>query len=274
MYEEARYIYSIARTGKREVLGEIGIDKRAVYTVPHKDISAVVHACEPKPYDTRDKSQAEGWVLEHSYVIDQATKRFGSVLPISFDVILRGDDSLIKEWLARNYEHLHRELEGVAGKAEYTIQIYYDYNELASKVLSRTPELNDLHSRIEKESKGKAYLLSKKLDQRLKSLVASEAKCQAERYVSSISSQVEELIADSKSAWTPDGCQNLHLLASYTCLVSQDKVEGLGETLDQINCLEGFSVRFTGPWAPFSFVKLPGAEAKPASATNSPRSSA
>jgi hypothetical protein len=274
MYEEARYIYSIARTEKREVLGDIGIDKRAVYTVPHKEISAVVHACEPRPYDTRDKSQAEEWVLEHSYVIDQATKRFGSVLPFSFDVILRGDDSLIEEWLRRNYEHLRRELDGVAGKAEYTVQIFYDYNELASRILSRTPELNELQSSIGKESKGKAYLLQKRLDQRLKSLVASEARCQAERYLSSISSQVEELIADGKSSWTPEGCQDLQLLASYTCLVCQEKVEGLGETLDQINRLEGFSVRFTGPWAPFSFVKLPGSEAKPESTANGPRSSA
>ena len=31
-------------------------------------------------------------------------------------------------------------------------------------------------------------------------------------------------------------------------------VDRLGEILDEINCLEGFRVRFTGPWAPFSFV--------------------
>jgi hypothetical protein len=33
-------------------------------------------------------------------------------------------------------------------------------------------------------------------------------------------------------------------------------VKKLGEVLEEINCKEGFMVRFTGPWAPFSFVRL------------------
>jgi hypothetical protein len=192
MVEEGRYIYSIARTGQREQLGEIGIEKKAVYTVLHKDIAAVVHSCEPKPYDTGNRTQAEEWVLEHSYVIDQATKKFGSVLPFSFDVILRGgDDSQIEAWLCRNYEHLHEELKGVEGKAEYTIQIYYNYADLQSKILDVNPELKDLQNLIEKESKGKAYLLSKKLDQRLKGLVFAEEGPLAEEYLSRIRCQAD-----------------------------------------------------------------------------------
>ncbi len=256
MVEEARYIYSIARTGKREHLGEIGIEKKAVYTLPHKDIAAVVHSCEPKPYDTKNRTQAEEWVFEHSYVIDQATKRFGSILPFSFDVILRGDDSQIEAWLCRNYEHLHEELKGVEGKAEYTIQIYYNYANLQSKVLDGNPELKDLQNQIEKESKGKAYLLSKKLDQRLKGLVSAEEARLANKYLPRIHRQVDKLIIDGKRSWIPEDCRDMKLLASYSCLVREDKVERLGVILDEINSQEGFRVRFTGPWAPFSFVKL------------------
>jgi hypothetical protein len=64
-------------------------------------------------------------------VIDQAMKKFGSVLPFSFDVILKGDDSAIAMWLDKNYKILRENIENVQGKAEYTIQIYYDYDDLA-----------------------------------------------------------------------------------------------------------------------------------------------
>lgn len=256
MIEDARYIYSIVKTETRERLGEIGIEKKAVYTLPHKDIAAVVHSCEPKPYDTRNRTQAEEWVFEHSYVIDQATKRFGSVLPFSFDVILRGDDTQIEAWLCRNYERLHEELKGVEGKAEYTIQIYYNYTDLQSMVLDGNLELKNLQNQIEKESKGKSYLLSKKMDQRLKGLISAEEVQLANKYLPQIYRQVDKLIIDSKRTWIPEDCRNMKLLASYSCLVREENVERLGEILDDINSQKGFRVRFTGPWAPFSFVKL------------------
>ena len=137
MAQEARYIYSIARVGTRVNLGEIGIEKTEVFTIPYKDIAAVVHSCQPLAYDTKDKAQAEEWVLAHSYVIDHAMKKFGAVLPFSFDVILKGDDSAILEWLGKNYSLLSQDLEKVEGKAEYTIQIYYDYDDLAARILER-----------------------------------------------------------------------------------------------------------------------------------------
>jgi len=37
-------------------------------------------------------------------------------------------------------------------------------------------------------------------------------------------------------------------------LVYTDKYRELGEELDEINKMQGFSVRFTGPWPPYSFV--------------------
>jgi hypothetical protein len=48
MAQEARYIYSIAKMGTRVSLGEIGIEKTEVFTIPYKDIAAVVHSCQPK----------------------------------------------------------------------------------------------------------------------------------------------------------------------------------------------------------------------------------
>lgn len=254
MAQEARYIYSIAKMGIRVNLGEIGIEKTEVFTIPYKDIAAVVHSCEPLAYDTKDKAQAEEWILTHSYVIDRATKSFGSVLPFSFDVILKGDDSAIEEWLDKNYALLIHDLENVKGKAEYTIQIYYDYDDLASRVLKSDTKLMDLKIQIAKESKGKAYLLGKKLEQKLKAQVSSEAARLADKSLSEITSQVDDLKVDGKRR-TPEDYKDLNLLASYSCLVRNDAAARLGETLDEINHMEGFRVRFTGPWPPFSFAR-------------------
>jgi len=47
------------------------------------------------------------------------------------------------------------------------------------------------------------------------------------------------------------------MLINLSCLVAKEKVDSLGEELEKINNMEGFTVRFTGPWPPYSFVAKP-----------------
>lgn len=260
--EEARYIYCVARCAAggllselnvREELGSIGIEKSSVFTVTYQGLAAVVHACQPLAYDTRDQAVATDWIIEHSYVIDQAMKKFPAVLPFSFDVIMKGGDCAVRQWLERNREALSRNLEKVEGRAEYGIQIYYHNNQLAEGILARDPDLQILQSRIEKESRGKAYLLQKKLDQTLKGLASKKAAQIVGLSLDDIKSLSDDLLVDEKRR-KPEEFKDHTLLASYTCLVQDDAAPALGKKLDEINCLEGFRVRFTGPWAPFSFV--------------------
>jgi len=44
------------------------------------------------------------------------------------------------------------------------------------------------------------------------------------------------------------------LLLNLSCLLPRDQNEKLGEALEKIDGREGISVRYTGPWPPYSFV--------------------
>ena len=259
MSDEARYLYCIAGGGEDLQLGNIGIEERMVYTIPRQDLAAVVHSCPPVPYNTSDNALAEGWVLEHSYVIDQAMKKFGTVLPFSFDVIIKGDDEVIRGWLDQNYERLQIELERLADRAEYSIQIFYDYDRYASEVLSGNCDLLSLKEKIEAQSRGKAYLLQRNLDLKLKDAVTSCVEKMAEMFGLEIESISDEVKAEERRSFVPEKYKDKKLMASFSCLVHRDKVDLLGLALEKINGLDGLAVRFTGPWAPFSFVDTGGA---------------
>ncbi len=258
MTDEAKYLYSIASCGEKKELGRIGLEESTVYTIPCRDIAAIVHSCRSKPYSTGDKRLAEEWVLEHSYVIDQATKRFGTVLPFSFDVIIRGDDHAIEQWLSRNYDSIRSELEKVRGKSEYSVQIFYDHDILASKYLSDDQEIKELGKKIAAMRKGTAYLLQRKLDLRIKDKVSAELIGLSEGFGARIKALSEDMKMEKRkiSSSLPYRYRNKKLMISVSCLVSEDKVAPMGDVLEEINSLEGFAVRFTGPWAPFSFVNL------------------
>lgn len=253
---EARYIYCVARESEEIQLGGIGIEEKNVYTIPCRDVSAVVHSCMSVPYDTKDDRLAGDWVLEHSYVIDQAMKRFGTVLPFSFDVIIRGDDGVIRNWLKENYNRLHDELARFHDEAEYSVQIFYDYDKFISIILSRKHDLLAAKEEIDRQSKGKAYLLRRNLDLKLKDAVSSEASRLAEQFGQEIRSISDEVKIENRGSSVPERFKDKKLMVSFSCLVHKDKVDLLGSSLERINSLDGLAVRFTGPWAPFSFVDM------------------
>ena len=254
--EEGRYLYCVINSGTELSFGDIGIDDNNAYTVPHKDIAAVVHSCMAEPYVTKDDEKAKEWILAHNYVIDQATKKFGTVVPFSFDAIVRGNDGTINDWLAGSYEKLNGELERVKNKAEYSVQIFYDHEKLTENLVEGDKELKGLKERMEKMPKGAAYLLQRKFELKVKDTISAGISRLANEFGSRIREHVEETKVEEKTSQVPEKYRGKKLIVTLTCLVHEDNVEKLGEVLDEINNRDGFAVRFTGPWAPFSFVQL------------------
>lgn len=253
---EGRYIYCVINSGSELSFDDIGLDDNKVYVIPHKDIAAVVHSCLAEPYETEEKEKAGEWILTHNYVIDRATKKFGTVIPFSFDVIVSGDDDIIKDWMDGSYEKIKGELEKVKNKAEYSVQIFCEHEKLAENLVSSDEELKELKEMIKKMTKGAAYLLQRKYELKVKDAISAGISGLASEFGSRIKEHVEEMRVEEKTAQVPEKFKDKKLIVTLCCLVNEDKVEMLGEMLDEINNRDGFAVRFTGPWAPFSFVQL------------------
>lgn len=250
--DDGRYLYCIINSLEETSFGCIGISDSEVYTVPYRDVAALVHSCRAEPYSTNYDEKAAEWILAHNYVVDSATRQFGTVLPFSFDCIIKGNDDDVKNWLRRSYEKLRGELESVRNKAEYSVQIFYENQKLKEKLVHcRLKELED-----KKMSKGAAYLLQRRFEIKAKDAISKEMLKHAVEFNSMIKEHVEELRIEKKPSQVPEKYRGKKLIAAFSCLVVEEKVDKLGEVLDEINKREGFAVRFTGPWAPFSFVGL------------------
>jgi len=251
--DEGRYLYCVVNSGANTNLGEIGIDDCIVYTVPYKDIGAVVHNCAAKPYESKDEQVVKEWILAHQYVIDEATKKFGTVVPFSFDTIIKRDEEKVKEWLSEEYFTFKEKLESVRDKAEYTIQIFCDKTPLMEKIREDNKEIKKLEKDITTKPKGVAYMLNKKLEIMLKDGFRILVDRYAKDFYDQIKTLVDEIKAEPTNKPVPDKWKDEQMIINLCCLVPKDKVEKLSKELGKINEKEEFSVRFTGPWAPFSF---------------------
>lgn len=251
--DSGRYLYCVADRGERTSLGNIGIEGKEIYTVPYKDLSAVVHQCPDEPYRSEDGEKVKKWVTIHQEVMDIAWKRFGTILPSSFDTIIRGEtdpEENITNWLKEDYDNLKRKMEKVRGKAEYGVQIFWDPRLIAKIITEKSPEIKKLDKEMESKSKGVAYIYRQKLENTLKKEIESKA----DEYFIDFYNRIKNHVEDLKVEKTKKSDQEKQMIINLSCLSDRHNYKKLGEELERIHEMEGISVRFTGPWPPYNFV--------------------
>lgn len=254
---QGRYLYAIVLGGNLGLKGA-GVGGGDVYTIVHDGIAAVVHACRAEPYGTDDREMAGQWVLAHAYVIDMATREFGTVLPFAFDVIIKGGGDEVREWLKKHHGDLSEELGRVRDRAEYSIQVFYDKAKLMDTAIENDPSLKAMKARLDEKKGGSGYLQRRSLELKAKDAAARMASEVSRSIAAQVGVHADSMRSDQGTRPAPEKYNGMACALSLSCLLHHDKVRLVGSLLDGLNSTDGFVVRFTGPWAPFSFVRLKG----------------
>ena len=252
---DARYVYCIVEGSQKAQLGKIGIESNKVYTIPFQDLSAVVHNCSEKPYESKDNEVVKNWVITHEKVIEMAWEKLGTVLPFGFDTIIKADggkdpEEIVIYWLGEDYQSLKEKLDKVKGKAEYAVQVSWDTKVISRLLTDKDEELKRLSEGIKCMSKGVAYMYRQKIEKLLRGKLEKEG----EKYFKGFYRKIKEHTDEIKIEKLRAEENRRQMIMNVSCLADKKDVKALGGELDKINNLEGFFVRFTGPWPPYSFV--------------------
>lgn len=255
--KEGLYVYCVARAWGNCPLGRIGLDDNLVYAVPSGDICAVVHSGKPEPYQADDPQTVQGWVFAHQRVIQTAMEAFGTVLPMAFNMIVHenldnGAIENLQAWLAENRDRFTRLLDKLNGKAEYGVQVFWDRKVVAETIVKSDPELYKIRDEARDKPKGLAYMLQQKLAKATRAALERQANRYVEDFYTRIRQCVDEVQVDTLKKVDPPAVDK-QMLLNLSCLMTRGD-PALGAVLEEIQKTEGISVRFTGPWPPYSFV--------------------
>ncbi len=255
--DEARYLYCVADSSAKANLGRIGLDGQEVFTIPFGDLCAVVHVCPSAPYKSDDNEVVKRWVMTHEKVVEAAWERFDTILPVGFDTIIKGEEDItpeenIRKWLEQDYAGLKEKMNKTRGKAEYGIQVFWDPEFIAGEIAKTNQEIRDINQDINSKPKGIAYMFKHKLGNILK----KEMEKRADLCFKDFYARIKECTDEIKVEKTKKADEEKQMLMNLSCLIDRKKSGELGEELEKINKEEGFTVRFTGPWPPYSFVAL------------------
>jgi len=276
MAQEARYIYGVIPRIDKEDFGPVGIRGSRVYTIPYQDICAVVHDCSPEPYQG-DEETVKGWVATHGDVVDAIWEAAGSVLPMSFDVIIKpgeeqrpepvegqgpeprpkliegpveggSADDNVRHWLAEEYEKFKLKLDEFRDKVELGVQILWDPEVITRRITEENEEIRELAAEMSTKSRGLAYFYRHKIAEAVKKEMEAKADQDYRRYYERLRGYAEDTQVN-KIKKHPDK----QMIMNLALLVKRERVKALGEALGEIRQEQGVEVRFTGPWPPYTF---------------------
>ncbi len=253
--KEGMYIYCLINNGIEISFGNIGIKDNEVYTVPFKDIGAVVHKHSPqtsnlKPQtpESEDKEAMVEFAISHQHIIDMATEKFGTLIPFNLNRIIEGKEEKVVEWLKRDYIKIQNTLKAVEDKAEFEIQIFMARDVLINRIKRDSEDFKRLKEL--KMNPGKAYVLGqrilreeleRKVDSFCRSFYAQISKCADKIQINKI-----------EGALMPEK----QLIMKLSCLIHENKLEELKTVLKRIGDSEGFDARLSGPWQPYNFILI------------------
>ena len=247
------YVYCVAPGRVNWLLGPIGLDGKMVYSVPGAGLCCLVHNCTARPYQSDDRQTVYAWVKAHQRAVEAGFDAFGAVLPMAFNMIVqdangRAATENLKAWMAQNREKFLQRLDRLAGKAEYAVQILWD-RRIATEALVRTdPALSRMQHEARSRPKGAAYMLRQQLAKATRAALEDRANRLVQESYDKIRQSVDDVRVEKLRKLPGDE----QTLLSLACLADKGG-DALGAVLNEIQATRGLSVRFTGPWPPYSF---------------------
>jgi hypothetical protein len=240
-----RYLYCIAETDKELELGPLGIgeEENPVYTVHHGSLAAVVSETPLRRYDpTREN------LLAHERV-NETVMRDHTVIPMAFGTVVSGDEDVTA--LLRGIASAVTEaLRAVRGRIELGLNVIWDRDRVSSDLEANHETIRSLKEEIATAGGGSTYssrvqlgrLVEETLDARAKDLMSGVHESLRPL---SVASRGGKLVGDN-------------MILNVAFLVERARedefnhaVEGLTARYDGL-----LSFKYTGPWPPYSFVRL------------------
>ena len=278
MTASARYLYCVLPAYDAvPAISAPALDGGPVHPIRYRDIAVLTHACAPEPYQGSE-TEVCGWIAAHNAVIEEAWQSAGTVLPMSFDVIVRGDIEHSAEvnvvgWLEEHHAALRGRLEALRGRVEVGVQIFQTAENATPEntapentapgntapentapappappaIAGNTAPENAAQSSPPRP-RGRAFFARHQVRREQRERLEREADAAFRRHGEMLASLVHDVHVNK-----PRPVRGKMMVLNLSLLTDQAGVRRVGDYLEQVSQETDAEVRFTGPWPPYSF---------------------
>ncbi|MCG2770026.1 MAG: GvpL/GvpF family gas vesicle protein [Anaerolineae bacterium] len=247
MTKDAKYIYGVITSAEAISFGPIGISGRGdeVYTVPYRDLAAVVSDCPLVDYKAiRDKERVVRDLAAHQAVIEEVMQRF-TVLPVKFGTTAK-DEGEVETVLRQGHFALKEAHAAIQDKVEVEVVATWDLPSVFQEISAEEP-IAKLKARIE----GMSRLRSTPDRIKVGKLVYESLNRQREKYQQEILSVLVGCALDLQK----NSLMNDEMVMNVAFLLDKGQQGAFDRRLDELDEKLGGRLNFRriGPLPPYSF---------------------
>ncbi|MBI4759341.1 MAG: GvpL/GvpF family gas vesicle protein, partial [Chloroflexi bacterium] len=130
----ATYIYAIIPTGDQVIfdVGGVDDDHDEVYSIPHRDLAAVVSASPLADYRGLKRDEAVRYLVPHQRVVEVVMQAF-PVLPVKFGTVLP-DEAWVRRLLAQGETLFRTTLERFSELVQMEVVVLWNLQEIFREI--------------------------------------------------------------------------------------------------------------------------------------------
>ena len=183
--------------------------------------------------------------------IVQALFESGAVLPVRFGTLM--DRGAIAMLLTRHRLSFETELGRLNGRSEWGVKLMIDPAALGAAAERTSDAVRALDCELAESAPGRAFLLRRKREAAVADAVENHVGTVVDQVRSALGeAAVESAELPLPAAW-PSGVE---MLANLAFLVRDSEADGFAGVADRVAQEAGIELELSGPWPPYSFVRL------------------
>lgn len=236
-----------------------GIDDQSVELVDLNGLTAVISQVDERIYGSQPieaRLQDLSWVAQQGVAHERVVAWFvdrAQIIPASLFTLYSSRQALEANTL-QQHAVIVDELRRLAGLREWNLKVSYDAQALAAHTARYSDAVRQLDREIEAAAPGRKYLLERKRGELAKSEVGRVARELGQK----IFEQARPLCADAITLPIPQTGEQLPVVLHAALLVARDREAELVQQLERgkdESERSGVHIDFSGPWAPYRFVR-------------------
>jgi len=244
---EGKYVYCVIESGERKNFGR-GLGGYTVYTIPYRDISAVVSDTPIVEYEPNEIN-----VIQHEKVVENAMREH-TVLPLGFGNVFINEDR-VKWLLARSYLTFKTYLKKLENKVEVGVKVFYDIEATKQEVERTSDEVRRIKEEMALKPDREAHFFKEKLNILIEHEALKMASERAYKYGLEIYETLKNCAEDTYLMKRIGG----EMILNGAFLIHKNKITDFEKELEKVKKeYEGKGLRFqySGPWPPYNFARI------------------
>jgi hypothetical protein len=236
------YVYAIVPSDTVLPDDLYGVEGNRVALEPYHELAAVVgHVDVERPLRKRADVMAHGRVLD-------VLAAHGAVIPVRFGALLADDSEVVDGLLAPQAEHLLEVLDGLRGRAQFTLRARYDEPTVLTEVVAENADIEALRDQTRGRPEDATYAPRVRMGE----LVAQALESKREADGKAV---LDALLPHVVASRVLPGA-GIDLLVDVAFLVDDDRRAAFEEAAEDVaaSVAPRATVRLVGPVAPYDFV--------------------